>query len=71
MTDIDPLDTALSSALTAVAGARATVRREGTRASIILDVTGLEQSARDALESQVKVAAEGVSGIETVRIAQT
>ena len=71
MTDIDPLDTALSSALTTVAGARATVRREGTRASIILDVAGLEQPERDALEGAVRAAAEGVSGIETVRIAQT
>jgi ATP-binding protein involved in chromosome partitioning len=67
MTDIDPLDAALS----AIAGKRATVRRDGARASIILDVTGLDQPARDALESAARGAAEAIAGIETVRIAQT
>ncbi|MEG3147200.1 Mrp/NBP35 family ATP-binding protein [Sphingomonas sp. RT2P30] len=71
MTDIDPLDTALSAALSAVAGPRATPRRDGGRASIILDVTGLDQPARDSLEEAVRGAASGVAGIETVRIAQT
>lgn len=71
MTDPDPLDTALSAALAAAAGARATPRRDGARASIILDVTGLDQPARDALEAAVRVAAEAVAGIDTVRIAQT
>ncbi|CAN5624010.1 hypothetical protein BH10PSE14_BH10PSE14_21830 [soil metagenome] len=71
MTDPDPLDSALSAALAAVAGARAIPRRDGSRASIILDVTGLDQPARDALEGAVRAAAEAVVGIDTVRIAQT
>ncbi len=71
MTQIDLLDTALSEAISAVAGPRATVRRDGARANIILDVTGLDPSDRESLEGRVRVAAEGVAGIDTVRIAQT
>ncbi|HEU4961146.1 MAG TPA: Mrp/NBP35 family ATP-binding protein [Sphingomonas sp.] len=65
-------DTAsLDAALAAVAGSRATARRDGGRASIILDVTGLDRAARDALEAEVTQAARGIAGIEQVRVAQT
>jgi ATP-binding protein involved in chromosome partitioning len=67
MTQEDTLDAALRT----VAGERATARIDGDRASIILDVTGLDQPSRDELERRVRVAAEGVAGIATVRIAQT
>jgi ATP-binding protein involved in chromosome partitioning len=67
MTDTSLIDAALSP----IAGARATARIEGDRASIILDVTGLGARERDAIEHEVKVAAEGVAGIATVRIALT
>jgi ATP-binding protein involved in chromosome partitioning len=67
MTDTSLIDAALS----AIAGTRATTRIEGDRASIILDVTGLDERAREAIERDVKVAAEGVAGIATVRIALT
>ncbi|MGN6269176.1 MAG: Mrp/NBP35 family ATP-binding protein [Sphingomonas sp.] len=62
---------ALDRALAAVAGSRATARREGARASIILDVTGLDAAERDALEAAVTEAARAVPGIAEVRVAQT
>ena len=40
-----------------IAGDRATVRFEGTRAGIVLDATGLGGPARDALEAAVRAAA--------------
>ena len=67
MTDI----ALLNAALDPIAGPRATARIEGDRASIILDVTGLGEPAREAIERDVRVAAEGVEGIATVRIALT
>ena len=67
MTDTSLIDAALEP----IAGTRATTRIEGDRASIILDVSGLDARARDAIEHDVKVAAEGVAGIATVRIALT
>ncbi len=67
MTPIDRL----AAALTPIAGTRATPRIEGDRASIILDVSGLDEQARDDLEARVRTAAQGVAGIATVRIAQT
>lgn len=67
MTDPNPLDTALAP----VAGTRATARIEGSRASIILDVSGLDPSEHDALEARVRAAASAVPGIETVRVALT
>jgi ATP-binding protein involved in chromosome partitioning len=67
MTDTSLIDAALSP----IAGTRATARIEGDRASIILDVTGLDAQARDAIERDVKAAAEKVPGIATVRIALT
>ena len=38
----------VKAAVAAVAGKRATVRLEGTRAGIIIDATGLDPQARDA-----------------------
>ena len=67
MTDI----AALNAALDPIAGKRATARIEGDKASIFLDVTGLDEGAREAMEGDVRAAAEGVPGIATVRIALT
>jgi ATP-binding protein involved in chromosome partitioning len=67
MTEQTPLDIALEP----IAGSRATTRLEGDKASIILDVSGLGEAERDALEGEVRAAAEGVAGIATVRIAMT
>ncbi len=64
-------NTALEIALQPISGSRATARIEGDRASIILDVTGLDEAARDAMEREVHAAAAGVAGIATVRIAMT
>lgn len=44
-------------AVRAVAGDRATLRFEGTRAGIVLDATGLSARDRDALEAAVQAAA--------------
>jgi len=71
MTDPDQRTTALDAALAPVAGTRATARIEGDRASIILDVSGVEASEHDALEARVRAAASGVPGIATVRVALT
>jgi ATP-binding protein involved in chromosome partitioning len=66
-TDTAPLDRALA----AIAGSRATARLEGGRASIVLDVTGLDPAERDALEAEVTTAARAVPGVSEVRVAQT
>ena len=50
-------ETGVAARIAAVAGARATVRLDDTRASVILDVSGLDPAARDALESEVREAA--------------
>ena len=60
----------LEAVLAPVAAGRATVRVEGVRASIILDVTGLPEGAQDALEADIRAAAT-LPGIEEVRIART
>ena len=60
----------LAARIAAVAGTRATARHEGERASIILDVTGLDAPAREALEGAVRAAAAG-PGIGEVRVAMT
>ncbi len=54
-----------------VAGNRATVRLDGDRASIVLDVTGLDGPARDALEAEVRAAASAGPDVREVRIVQT
>lgn len=61
---------ALEAVLAPVAAGRATVRVEGARASIILDVTGLPEGAQDALEADIRAAA-ALPGIDEVRIART
>lgn len=67
MTDPTTLDTALHP----IAGDRATARVQDGLASIILDVTGLDEQARAALETEVERAARSVPGIDGVRIAMT
>lgn len=67
---MDPKE-ALDSLLAPLAAGRATVRVEGDRASIILDVTGLAPATRDTLAAEVEAAAAGVPGIAAVRVAQT
>ncbi|MFN4097328.1 MAG: P-loop NTPase, partial [Sphingomonas sp.] len=62
--------TELQAHLAPIAAGRATVRVEGARASIILDVTGLPEAAQDALEADLRAAAS-VPGIDEVRIART
>ncbi len=61
---------AVKAAIAAVAGARATVRLEGARLGIVLDATGLDPKARDALEATVRMAATQ-PGVAEVRIALT
>lgn len=67
MTDSD----ALSALLAPVAAGRATVRVRGDAATILLDVTGLAPDTANALEADIKAAAEGAPGIGTVRLART
>jgi ATP-binding protein involved in chromosome partitioning len=67
MTDAHSLD----ALLIPIAGSRATVRCDGGRASIILDVTGLDAGERDALEAEVTRAARAAPGIDEVRVALT
>ena len=62
--------TVLEAVLAPLAAGRATVRVEGNRASIILDVTGLPETAQDALEADIRAAAT-LPGIDEVRIART
>nr|WP_277978571.1 Mrp/NBP35 family ATP-binding protein [Sphingomonas phyllosphaerae] len=47
----------LRQAVRAVAGERATVRLEGQRIGVVIDASGLEAPARDALEAAVRMAA--------------
>ncbi|WP_448659634.1 Mrp/NBP35 family ATP-binding protein [Sphingomonas sp. CJ99] len=61
----------LSALIAPVAAGRATVRIDGSRASIVLDVTGLDAPTRDALAAEVRAAALGAPGIDDVRVAQT
>ncbi|QQV78313.1 Mrp/NBP35 family ATP-binding protein [Sphingomonas aliaeris] len=61
----------IADALERIAGTRATVRMDDDRASIILDVTGLDEPQREALEADVRTAALAVPGVATVRVAQT
>ena len=44
-------------AVAAVAGGRATVKADGARIGVVLDATGLDATARDALEAAVRMAA--------------
>ncbi len=56
MSDKD-VTTRVVEAVRAVAGARATVRIEGQRIGVVIDASGLDVSARDALEASVRMAA--------------
>ncbi|WP_242139960.1 Mrp/NBP35 family ATP-binding protein [Sphingomonas sp. TREG-RG-20F-R18-01] len=57
--------------LAPVAGTRATGRIEGDRASIVVDVTGLDEAERDSLDAAVRAFAGGLPGVATVRVALT
>ena len=61
----------VEAAITAVAGARATVRMDGMRAGVVLDVAGIAPGGRDALEQAVRAAALSVPGVAEVRIVAT
>ena len=61
----------LKAAVDAVAPGRATPRVEGARVGVVLDATGLDPAARDALEAAVRAAAAAVPGVEEVRVAVT
>jgi ATP-binding protein involved in chromosome partitioning len=49
----------IRTAITQIAGGRASVRIEGTRVGVVLDATGLDATARDALEARVRAAWSG------------
>ena len=70
MTDIAALNAALDT-VTAAKGRAAPPRFADGRASLILDVSGLDASARAALQAEVEAALMAVPGVETVRIALT
>lgn len=63
--------TELNAVLAPLAAGRATGRVEGTRASIVLDVTGLPESVRASLEAEVRAATLALPDIDEVRVAQT
>ncbi|MEH3047472.1 Mrp/NBP35 family ATP-binding protein [Sphingomonas adhaesiva] len=56
-------EVAVKAAVSAVAGTRATVRVEGRRIGVVIDASGLDAPARDALEASVRMAA-AVPGYE-------
>jgi ATP-binding protein involved in chromosome partitioning len=60
----------IKAAIAAVAGARATVRVDGARVGVVLDATGLAAGERDAMEAQVRAAADAPDVAE-VRVAVT
>jgi ATP-binding protein involved in chromosome partitioning len=61
----------INAVLAPISAGRATVRLEGGRASIVLDVTGLASETRDALEADVRAAAAAVAGVDEVRVLLT
>ncbi|WP_033920256.1 Mrp/NBP35 family ATP-binding protein [Sphingomonas sp. 37zxx] len=65
------LQAAIEAILAPLAAGRATVRTDGARASVILDVSGLAETTRDALAAEVEAATASVPGVESVRIGQT
>ncbi|MCX7272064.1 MAG: P-loop NTPase [Burkholderiales bacterium] len=70
MTEISALEAAIAT-VNAAAGRAGPPRFADGRASLILDVTGLDSGAREALDSALKAALSAVPGVEAVRIAQT
>ena len=72
MTDARALIDALTAALPAAARDRAgPPRLAGGRASVILDVTGLDAAAQGALRAAVEAALAAVPGVTAVRVALT
>jgi ATP-binding protein involved in chromosome partitioning len=63
--------TGLAARVAKVSDDRGTVRVEAGRASVILDVTGLDVEARDALELAVRAALSDEPGVDEVRVAMT
>src|SRR3954471_14910287 len=61
----------LEAVLAPISAGRATVRFEGSRASIVLDVTGLATDAQGEMEADVKAAAAALPGVEEVRVLLT
>ena len=70
MTDIAALTAAITT-IPAATGRAGPPRFADGRASLILDVTGLDAAARYALDRDLKAALSALPGVETVRIAQT
>jgi ATP-binding protein involved in chromosome partitioning len=70
MTEIATLEAAIAT-VPAAAGRAGPARFADGRASLILDVTGLDTATREALDRDLKAALSAVTGVETVRIAQT
>ncbi len=70
MSDPDTLAAALAT-VAAAQGRAAPPRFQDGRASLILDVTGLDPLARDALKAQVEATLGAVPGVTSVRIALT
>ena len=64
-------DAAISTAVAAIAGDRATVRFEGSRAGIVLDATGLSGTERDTLAADVEAAARAAAPGREVRVVVT
>ena len=60
----------VTAAVRAVAGDRATVRMEGTRAGVVVDASGLSAGERDALEAQIRAGA-ALPGVTEVRVVMT
>lgn len=61
----------IQSILDPIAAGRASVRLDGARANIVLDVTDLSEATRDALERDVRDAVSAVPGVKEVRVLQT
>lgn len=61
----------LQAALAPIAAGRATARIEGSRATLVIDATGLSPAARDEMEGDARAAAAAVPGIAEVRVLLT
>lgn len=70
MTDLDTLTAALA-ALPGAAGRASGVRFDAGRVSLMLDVTGLDPAARDALDQDVRNLLQALPGVTDLRIALT
>lgn len=61
----------IEAVLAPIAAGRATVRFEGGRASIVLDVAGLATDAQGEMEADAKAAAAALPGVDEVRVLLT